>query len=140
MNSSIELKENLNTWSKEHQLKAVRDVLKENSNIKFDIIKVNKLNDIDFLKVAIVSSYEQLRNNKKYITDLNEEIKLYNYYMNIFLGDYCLDSRRKIKVEYAEEVGSGLIVYTVNYRKHNYIFYTDTINKMKKAVKELLKE
>lgn len=76
MNSSIELKENLNTWSKEHQLKAVRDVLKDNTVIKYDIIKINKLNDIDFLKVAIVSSYEQLRNNKKYITDLNEEIKL----------------------------------------------------------------
>ena len=127
MNSNIELKENLNTWSKEHQLKAVKDVLKENSNIKFDIIKINKLNDIDFLIVAIYYSYEKY--NEVSTGGLNE-----------FINYYAMDSRKKIKLVDTIELFGGGLYYTIQYKKISYCFDTRTLRKIELKAKELLKE
>ena len=127
MNSSIELKENLNTWSKEHQLKAVRDVLKENSNIKFDIAKVNKLNDVDFLIVAIYYSC------KKYNDVLTGGL-------NEFINYYAMDSRKKIKLVDTIELFGGHLYYTIQYNKISYCFSSRNLRKIELKAKEILKE
>ena len=127
MENSIELKENLNTWSKEHQLKAVRDVLKENSNIKFDIIKINKLNDIDFLIVAIYYSYEKY--NEVSTGGLNE-----------FINYYAMDSRKKIKLVDTIELFGGHLYYTIQYNKISYCFSSRNLRKIELKAKEILKE
>ena len=127
MNSNIELKENLNTWSKEHQLKAVRDVLKENSNIKFDIIKINKLNDIDFLIVAIY--YSSKKYNEVSTGGLNE-----------FINYYAMDSRKKIKLVDTIELFGGHLYYTIQYNKISYCFSSRNLRKIELKAKEILKE
>lgn len=126
MNSDIELKENLNTWSKGHQLKAVRDVLKENTVIKYDIIKINKLNDIDFLIVAIYYSYEKY--NEVSTGGLNE-----------FINYYAMDSRKKIKLVDTIELFGGHLYYTIQYNKISYCFSSRNLRKIELKAKEILK-